>query len=43
MISNLNGGMGDGGGCPRDNVNFTLGLSQKVDLSYDWYENLMIK
>tara|TARA_B100001287_G_scaffold275214_1_gene282300 strand:+ start:610 stop:1854 length:1245 start_codon:yes stop_codon:yes gene_type:complete len=38
----LNGGMGDGGGChPRDNIALSW-LSQKVDLSYDWYENLMI-
>ena len=34
--------MGDGGGChPRDNIALSW-LSQKVDLSYDWYENLMI-
>ncbi len=38
----LNGGMGDGGGChPRDNIALSW-LSQKVDLSYDWYESLMI-
>ncbi len=38
----LTGGMGDGGGChPRDNIALSW-LSQKVDLSYDWYENLMI-
>ena len=38
----LNGGMGDGGGChPKDNIALSW-LSQKVDLSYDWYENLMI-
>lgn len=38
----LNGGMGDGGGChPRDNIALSW-LSQKVGLSYDWYENLMI-
>jgi len=38
----LNGGMGDGGGChPRDNIALSW-LSKKVDLSYDWYENLMI-
>ena len=38
----LNGGMGDGGGChPRDDIALSW-LSQKVDLSYDWYENLMI-
>ncbi len=38
----LNGGMGDGGGChPRDNIALSW-LSKEVDLSYDWYENLMI-
>ncbi len=38
----LNGGMGDGGGChPRDNIALSW-LSREVDLSYDWYENLMI-
>jgi UDPglucose 6-dehydrogenase len=38
----LNGGMGDGGGChPRDNIALSW-LSQEVNLSYDWYENLMI-
>ena len=38
----LNGGMGDGGGChPRDNIAL-FWLSQKVYLSYDWYENLKI-
>lgn len=38
----LNGGMGDGGGChPRDNIALSW-LSRKVDLSYDWYENLML-
>ena len=26
---------------PRDNIALSW-LSQKVDLSYDWYENLMI-
>ena len=37
----LLGGMGDGGGChPRDNIALSW-LSQKVDLSFDWYENLM--
>ena len=34
--------MGDGGGChPRDNIALSW-LSRKVDLSYDWYENLML-
>ena len=38
----LLGGMGDGGGChPRDNIALSW-LAQKLDLSYDWYENLMI-
>lgn len=38
----LLGGMGDGGGChPRDNIALSW-LAKKVDLSYDWYENLMI-
>lgn len=37
----LDGGMGDGGGChPRDNIALSW-LAQKLDLSYDWYENLM--
>lgn len=38
----LYGGMGDGGGChPRDNIALSW-LAKKVDLSYDWYESLMI-
>ena len=38
----LLGGMGDGGGChPRDNIALSW-LANKLDLSYDWYENLMI-
>lgn len=38
----LLGGMGDGGGChPRDNIALSW-LAQKLDLSYDWYENLMV-
>jgi UDPglucose 6-dehydrogenase len=38
----LLGGMGDGGGChPRDNIALSW-LAQKTNLSYDWYENLMI-
>lgn len=37
----LIGGMGDGGGChPRDNIALSW-LAKKVNLSYDWYENLM--
>jgi UDPglucose 6-dehydrogenase len=38
----LIGGMGDGGGChPRDNIALSW-LSDKLDLSYNWYENLML-
>lgn len=38
----LSGGMGDGGGChPRDNIALSW-LAQKVNLSYDWYESLMV-
>jgi UDPglucose 6-dehydrogenase len=38
----LIGGMGDGGGChPRDNIALSW-LARKVELSFDWYENLMI-
>ena len=38
----LLGGMGDGGGChPRDNIALSW-LAKKLDLSYDWYESLMI-
>ena len=38
----LYGGMGDGGGChPRDNIALSW-LARKLDLSYDWYESLMI-
>ena len=38
----LKGGMGDGGGChPRDNIALSW-LARKIDLSYDWFENLMI-
>ena len=38
----LLGGMGDGGGChPRDNIALSW-LAQKLNLSHDWYENLMI-
>jgi len=37
----LNGGMGDGGGChPRDNIALSW-LGEKVDLSFNWYDNLM--
>jgi len=38
----LYGGMGDGGGChPRDNIALSW-LAKKLDVSYDWYESLMI-
>jgi len=38
----LLGGMGDGGGChPRDNIALSW-LARELDLSYDWYENLMV-
>jgi UDPglucose 6-dehydrogenase len=38
----MNGGMGDGGGChPRDNIAMSW-LADKVCLSYDWFEHLMI-
>jgi UDPglucose 6-dehydrogenase len=38
----LIGGMGDGGGChPRDNIALSW-LAKKVDLSFDWYDNLMM-
>lgn len=38
----LLGGMGDGGGChPRDNIALSW-MAKELDLSHDWYENLMI-
>jgi len=38
----LLGGMGDGGGChPRDNIALSW-LAQKLDMSYNWYESLMV-
>lgn len=38
----LRGGMGDGGGChPRDNIALSW-LARQLDLSYDWFENLML-
>jgi UDPglucose 6-dehydrogenase len=38
----LRGGMGDGGGChPRDNIALSW-LARQLDLSYDWFENLMV-
>ena len=37
----LTGGMGDGGGChPRDNIALSH-LSQKLNLSYDWFDSIM--
>ena len=38
----LSGGMGDGGGChPRDNSAMSW-LARELDLSYDFFEDLMI-
>jgi UDPglucose 6-dehydrogenase len=38
----LRGGMGDGGGChPRDNIALSW-LARQLNLSYDWFEHLMI-
>ena len=37
----LSGGMGDGGGChPRDNIALSW-LSRELDLSHDWFDNIM--
>ena len=37
----LYGGMGDGGGChPRDNIALSY-LARKLNLSYNWYDNIM--
>ena len=37
----LSGGMGDGGGChPRDNIALSW-LSDKLDLSFNWFDNIM--
>ena len=37
----LYGGMGDGGGChPRDNIALSY-LSEKLNLSYNWYDGIM--
>jgi UDPglucose 6-dehydrogenase len=39
----MRGGMGDGGGChPRDNIALSW-LARKLDLSYDWFENIMMQ
>jgi len=38
----LSGGMGDGGGChPRDNIAMSW-LAKNLDLSYDFFEDLML-
>jgi UDPglucose 6-dehydrogenase len=38
----MDGGMGDGGGChPRDNIALSW-LARKSDLSYDWFESVMV-
>jgi UDPglucose 6-dehydrogenase len=38
----MRGGMGDGGGChPRDNIALSW-LARKLDLSYDWFESIML-
>ena len=40
--SYMSGGMGDGGGChPRDNIALSW-LAREVNLSYDWFENVMV-
>ncbi len=39
----MSGGMGDGGGChPRDNIAMSY-LSQKFNLSHNWFENIMVQ
>ena len=39
----LSGGMGDGGGChPRDNIALSW-LSEKLEMSYNWFDNIMIQ
>jgi UDPglucose 6-dehydrogenase len=39
----LRGGMGDGGGChPRDNIALSW-LAKKLDLSMDWFENIILQ
>src|SRR5713226_745509 len=38
----MKAGMGDGGGChPRDNIALSW-LARKLDLSYDWFEGVML-
>ena len=37
----MDGGMGDGGGChPRDNIAMSY-LSEKYNLSHNWFEHIM--
>ena len=37
----LSGGMGDGGGChPRDNIALSW-LSDKLDMNFNWFDNIM--
>jgi UDPglucose 6-dehydrogenase len=39
----FSGGMGDGGGChPRDNIALSW-LARQLDLSFDWFENIMMQ
>ncbi len=39
----LDGGMGDGGGChPRDNIALSH-LARRLDMSFDWFENIMLQ
>ena len=39
----MTGGMGDGGGChPRDNIALSW-LAQKLGISSDWFENIMMQ
>jgi len=39
----LRAGMGDGGGChPRDNIALSW-LSRKLNLPFDWFENIMMQ
>ena len=39
----MSGGMGDGGGChPGDNIAMSY-LSQKFNLSHNWFENIMMQ
>ena len=39
----MDGGMGDGGGChPRDNIAMSY-LSEKLNISHNWFENIMLQ